>query len=76
MDGWLSTGALTASSTAAASAKPPVKHIPITPTPRPGVRAARSAATARRYFVIGRSASAAKARNSLATHIRAITPRA
>ena len=36
-DGWLSTGASTLSSTAAANAKPPVKHMPITPTPGPGV---------------------------------------
>ena len=32
-DGWLSTGAATAGLIAAASANPPVKHIPMTPTP-------------------------------------------
>src|SRR5665811_1289220 len=34
-DGWLSTGATTTSSTIMASANPPVKHIPTTPTPGP-----------------------------------------
>ena len=47
-DGWLMTGASTLSSTAAARAKPPVKHWPMTPTPLPGVEAFRSRASARR----------------------------
>lgn len=46
-DGWLSTGASTLSSTAAASAKPPEKHWPITPTPLPGVAAFQIRASAR-----------------------------
>ena len=73
-DGWLATAASTESSTAAASAKPPVKHMPMTPTPAPGVRAFRSAATARRKTLTGRAASVAKARNSLETQRRATTP--
>ncbi len=47
-DGWLSTGASTLSSTAAASAKPPEKHCPITPTPLLPVFSLRSRASARR----------------------------
>ncbi len=68
--GWLTTDASTVSSTAAASANPPVKHMPITPTPLPGARAARSAATARMKSVIGRCALIANARNSAETHSR------
>ena len=45
-DGWDRTGASSRSSVAMARAKPPVKHMPTAPTPRPGVRAARSLATA------------------------------
>src|ERR1700677_3954163 len=34
-DGWLSTGATTLGSTAMFNANPPVRHMPITPTPLP-----------------------------------------
>jgi hypothetical protein len=71
VEGWLITGAITDGSTAVASAKPPVKHMPMTPTPRPGVRPARSAANALRKSAIGRCALVANARNSLAMHTRA-----
>ena len=63
-DGWLPTGARTAGSTADASAKPPLKHMPITPTPRPPARPCRSRASARTYSAIGRSALRANAANS------------
>ena len=48
-EGWLSTGARTTSSTIMASANPPVKHIPTTPTPgRRSARARRRPACAAR----------------------------
>ena len=63
-EGWLATGARTAGSTAAASANPPVKHMPITPTPGPPARPCSDRASARTYSATGRSAPRAKAANS------------
>ena len=48
-DGWLSTGASTMSSTIIASAKPPVKHMPTTPTPGPPQRSCSAAASLRSH---------------------------
>ena len=50
-DGWLKTGARTTSSTIIASAKPPVKHIPTTPTPGPPQRSCSDAASLRSQTV-------------------------
>ena len=63
-DGWLATGARTAGSTAAASAKPPVKHMPITPDPGPPSGSCRCRASAPDVLGDGRSARRAKAANS------------
>ena len=70
-EGWLATGARTAGSTAAASAKPPVKHMPITPTPGPPACACSERASARTYSATGRSARRANAWNSRVMHDRA-----
>ena len=75
-DGWLPTDARTAGSTAAASAKPPLKHIPMTPTPGPPAVPCRRRASARTYSAIGRSAFRAKAANSLVMQAFAIVRRA
>ena len=66
-DGWLSTGASTMSSTIMASAKPPVKHIPTTPTPGPPQRSCSAAASLRSQTVIGLVFFKAKAENSRET---------
>jgi hypothetical protein len=52
-DGWDSTGATTLDSVIMASAKPPVKHIPIAPTPRPPHSACAFRASARSHSTIG-----------------------
>jgi hypothetical protein len=75
-DGWLATGARTTGSTAAASAKPPLKHIPITPTPGPPARSCRDRASARTYSAIGRSARRANAANSRVMQAFAMVARA
>ena len=67
-DGWLSTGASTMSSTIMASAKPPVKHMPTTPTPGPPQRSCSEAASLRSHTVIGLVLLSAKAENSRETH--------
>ena len=66
-DGWLSTGASTTSSTIMASAKPPVKHMPTTPTPGPPQRSCSAAASLRNHTVIGLVFFSAKAENSFET---------
>ena len=52
-DGWLRTGASTTSSTIMARAKPPVKHMPTTPTPGPPQRSCSAAASLRSHTVTG-----------------------
>ncbi len=52
-DGWLSTGASTMSSTIIASAKPPVKHMPMTPMPGPPQRSCSARASWRSHDVTG-----------------------
>ncbi len=52
-DGWLRTGANTMSSTIIARAKPPVKHIPMTPTPGPPLRSCSALASLRSHTVTG-----------------------
>ena len=66
-DGWLSTGASTTSSTIMASAKPPVKHMPTTPTPGPPQRSCSAAASLRSHTVTGLVFFRAKAENSRET---------
>ena len=66
-DGWLSTGASTMSSTIMARAKPPVKHMPTTPTPGPPQRSCSAAASLRSHTVIGLVRLSAKAENSRET---------
>ena len=63
-DGWLSTGASTTSSTIMASANPPVKHMPTTPTPGPPQRSCSAAASLRSHTVTGLVFFSAKAENS------------
>ena len=66
-DGWLRTGARTTSSTIMASAKPPVKHMPTTPTPGPPQRSCSAAASLRNHTVTGLVFFSAKAVNSRET---------
>ena len=66
-EGWLSTGASTMSSTIMASAKPPVKHMPTTPTPGPPQRSCSAAASLRSHTVTGLVLFNAKAENSRET---------
>ena len=66
-EGWLSTGARTMSSTIIARAKPPVKHIPTTPTPGPPQRSCSAAANLRSHTVTGLVLLSAKAENSRET---------
>ena len=66
-EGWLSTGASTTSSTIMASAKPPVKHMPTTPTPGPPQRSCSAAASLRNHTVTGLVLFSAKAENSRET---------
>ena len=63
-EGWLSTGASTKSSTIMASAKPPVKHMPTTPTPGPPQRSCSDLASGRSQEVIGLVRFRAKQENS------------
>ena len=65
-DGCESTGARTAGSSIIDSAKLPVKHMPIAPTPRPPHSGKACAASARSQSTIGLDSLAAKARNSAA----------
>src|SRR5262245_23879131 len=74
-DGCDSTGARTAGSSISDSAKLPVKHMPIAPTPRPPQSGCAWAASARSQSITGLDLSAAKARNSRLMQARAITPR-
>ena len=71
-DGWLSTGASISSSTAIASAKPPVKHMPTAPTPGPPACACRSRASARSQSMTGDVRLSAHVVNSRETHARVI----
>ena len=66
-EGWLSTGARTTSSTIIAKAKPPVKHMPTTPTPGPAQRSCSAAASLRSHTVMGLVFLSAKAENSRET---------
>ena len=75
-DGWLSTGASTMSSTIMARAKPPVKHMPTTPTPGPPQRSCSAAANLRSQTVIGLVFLRAKAENSRETQAGAMDFRA
>src|SRR5690606_41374782 len=72
--GSLRTGAITDSSAAAARAKPPVKHMPMTPTPLPGVPAFRSRASARTEAATGLRALVPSARNPAPLHGQAARP--
>ena len=63
-DGWQRTGARTAGSSINESAKLPVKHMPIAPTPRPPQSGCACAASRRSQSVMGLDAFAANARNS------------
>ncbi len=67
-DGWLRTGATTVSSTIIASANPPVKHMPTTPTPGPPHRLCSSAAKARSHTVMGLVFFRASTENSREMH--------
>ncbi len=62
--GWDSTGASIAGSSIIVSAKFPVKHIPIAPTPGPPHSSWASRASARSHWVTGLDLFAPKARNS------------
>ena len=66
-DGWLSTGASTASSTIIPSANPPVKHMPTTPTPGPPQRSCSCRASARSHDGDRRGPSAAPTSRTRAT---------
>ncbi|MCY1224436.1 hypothetical protein D9M72_365940 [compost metagenome] len=69
-DGCDSTGASTAGSSIMVSAKLPVKHMPMAPTPGPPHSACASRASARSHCVTGLEALPAKARNSALTQAR------
>lgn len=71
-DGCDSTGASIDFSSIMDSAKFPVKHMPIAPTPGPPHSACACAASARSHTVMGLDALEAKARNSALTHPRSI----
>jgi hypothetical protein len=73
-DGCESTGARTAGSSMSESAKFPVKHMPIAPTPRPPHSRWACAASARSQSVTGLDWSAAKARNSRLMQARTMLP--
>ena len=75
-EGWLSTGAITVSSTIIAIAKFPVRHIPSAPTPGPPHSECVSRASARRKCVMGLEPRLASKWNSRLMHARAIWPRA
>ena len=75
-DGWLRTGASTTSSTIMASANPPVKHIPTTPTPGPPQCACSAAASLRSHTVTGLVFFSANAENSRETQAGPIDCRA
>lgn len=69
-EGWDITGASTALSSIIASAKFPVKQIPIAPTPGPPHSSCARLASARSHIVTGLdpASALAKARNSALTH--------
>ena len=67
IDGCDSTGASRRSSVAMARAKPPVKHIPIAPTPGPPQRSCSVRASARSQSMTGDVFPVAKTVNSLET---------
>ena len=71
-DGCESTGAIIRSSTIIPSANPPLKHMPIAPTPGPPTSAWRLPASARNHAITGAVRPTAHAANSRATHIDAI----
>ncbi len=66
-DGWLRTGATTASSTIMPRAKPPVKHMPTAPTPGPPHLRCSSRANARSQLTTGLVRPAAITVNSRET---------
>src|SRR3981189_38981 len=61
-DGWESTGASIDGSSIMVSAKFPVKHIPMAPTPGPPRSPCAKRASDRRHFVTGLDSFAARAR--------------
>ena len=69
-EGWHTTGASIAGSSIIESAKLPVKHMPIAPTPGPPHSSCASRASARSHCVTGLDSLAAKARNSALTQAR------
>ena len=69
-DGWDSTGASIDGSSIIVSAKFPVKHIPIAPTPGPPHSSWANRASDRSHCVTGLDSFAAKARNSALTQAR------
>ena len=71
-DGCESTGATMRRSTAIARAKPPVKHIPTTPTPGPPARSCSSAASARNQPITRDVRPVASTVNSRLMHAPAI----
>ncbi len=72
-DGWLSTGATTASSTIMARANPPVRHMPTAPTPGPPQRSCSWRASARSQTVTGDVRPVAQVENSRETQAQAMT---
>jgi hypothetical protein len=74
-DGCDSTGATTRRSTAIARAKPPLKHIPTTPTPGPPDRSCSWAASSRNQPITGDVRPVARTVNSRLMHAAAIEPR-
>jgi hypothetical protein len=72
--GSLVTGARTDSSAVSETAKPPVRHIPMSPTPGPPQRLWTSRQRARSQSVIGLERFCAKIANSRLTQARSIWP--
>src|SRR6185312_2879312 len=70
-EGWDRTGARVGESSIMASAKLPVKHMPIAPTPGPPWRSCASLASARSQSMIGLDWFAPSTRNSLLMQARA-----
>jgi hypothetical protein len=75
-EGWLSTGATTAGSTMSESAKLPVKHMPMAPTPLPPSSLCTCRQSARSQSVTGLDWFEASTANSREMHVRAMTPSA
>ncbi|SHZ99804.1 Uncharacterised protein [Mycobacteroides abscessus subsp. abscessus] len=71
-EGCDSTGASSLSSAAMASAYPPVKHMPMAPTPGPPLRSCSFCASARSQLITGEVFPVASTVNSRLTHPRNI----